>query len=98
VLFALLIINVFVSVALVARGRWTPLLRRLDISLGLLVCAVLVWILGVGPIFMAEATDRFAKFIIGVIVFATLIEKGFAIERELRRVSPSPFPVGGSSP
>ena len=77
--------NLLLYIPLIVQGRWTPLLRRLDIAMGFVTCLLLVWVSAAGNIFAAEGTDQFVKFVIGIIVLVTLLEKGFLLNRELHR-------------
>lgn len=84
-LFGLLLAGLLVLIVLIIQGRWSPILRRIDMLLAVTVSVVLVWNSAAGNIFASTATDQFVKVIIGLIVFFTLLDKGMALYRELQR-------------
>ena len=84
-LFALLIANLLLYIPLIVSGRWTSLLRRLDIVFSFLICTMLVWIMAAGQIFAVASVDDFVKFIILLIVVGSVIDKGLELEREINR-------------
>jgi hypothetical protein len=55
--------------------------------LRLLTCAMLVWIVLDGPVFMASSSDQMIKFFMAVIAAFTLIDLGIKLHRSVR---PSP--------
>ncbi|GAA3194166.1 hypothetical protein ACFO1B_03715 [Dactylosporangium siamense] len=74
VLLALLVASLVVEAVLVVKGRWFPLLHHVTLGLGLVMCAVLTWVIGAGPVFTAALTDQTAKEIVGLIVLGSLID------------------------
>jgi hypothetical protein len=84
---ALLLVNVPLFIAVIAMGRWSPALRRIETGSTLILCAVLGWTVLDGPVFMTEASDKTAKFLVALIVLFILID--FAI-KAYRSVRPMP--------
>jgi hypothetical protein len=83
----LLLLQIPLYLAVVARGRWSDSLRRLENGLSLAQSAALTWTVLDGPVFRAPASDRTVKFVLVAIAVSTLV--GFAI-RQFRRIRPSP--------
>lgn len=86
-LLVLLLLHIPVSIALIASGRWSTTLRRIQDGLGLAICAALVWTIVDGPVFAAPSSDGTLKFFLILIVAYTLID--FGIKR-YRSVRPAP--------
>lgn len=86
-LLALLLLNIPMLVGVIVQGRWSPLMRRIQTGLGLVTCAVMAWTIADGPIFVAPASDRTAKFVMVLIVVFTLVDLGI---KRYRRVRPMP--------
>lgn len=89
-LFAALLLNVPLLLAVLVKGAWTPRLRQLGDVLGLATCALMVWVAADGPVFHAQASDRMFKGALVLLVALTLVS--FAL-RWLRRVRPAPTPA-----
>ena len=83
-LLALLLLNIPVFIAVIAMGRWSPTMRRIETVLGLVTCAVQVWTVLDGPVFMAERSDKTAKFFMAMIVAFTLIHLAIKAYRSVR--------------
>lgn len=59
----------FASMAWVyARGRWSPLTRKLEIGFSLAFIALLAWWLAAGPMFQAKATDDGARGALALVI------------------------------
>ncbi|TWI03552.1 hypothetical protein IP90_01365 [Luteimonas cucumeris] len=86
-LLMLLYIPIFATV--IVSGRWSATMRRVEDVQGVAICAVLVWIVLDGPVFMAPASDRTTKFLLALIVAFTLIGWGVRLYRSVR---PAPAP------
>lgn len=84
-LLALVALNIPLLAAVLVSGRWSPTLRRAEVVLGLITCAVMAWTVMAGPMFMAESSDKTAKFCMALIIGFTLLH--FAI-RQYRAVRP----------
>lgn len=82
-----LLLNLPLFAAVIVRGRWTPLLRRLDIALSLLTCALMLWVALDGPVFVGEASDRTVK---ALLVLTSLFTLGYLGMRRYRSVRPTP--------
>ena len=87
VLFALIMLNIPLFIAVLVKGRWTTLLRRIEAGLALATCATMVWTVMGGPIFMTSNSGRTIKFMMFLIVIATLVDM---LIRMYRRVRPTP--------
>ena len=61
-LLVLLMLNVPLMIAVIVNDRWSALMRRIEMGLSLATCAVLVWTVLDGPVFMAPSSDRTVKF------------------------------------
>lgn len=83
----LLLLNIPIFIAVIARGRWSPALRRTSDISSLVLCAVLAWIVLDGPVLAAPSGDKMCKFLLVLIIAFTLI--GMGIKR-YRRVKPAP--------
>lgn len=86
-LLALIALNVPLYVAVMANGRWSPLLRRIETALGLTTCAAMLWAVVDGPIFLSTRSDGTAKVLLALIAAFSLIH--YAV-RTYRRVRPMP--------
>jgi hypothetical protein len=86
-LLALLALNIPLYVAVIVSGRWSALVARIDTTLRLLTCAMLVWIILDGPVFLASSSDQMMKFFMVAIVAVTLVDLGIKLHRS---VKPSP--------
>ncbi|MFI5960404.1 hypothetical protein [Cryptosporangium sp. NPDC051539] len=71
---AVLVFGLAVQAALVWAGRWRPALLLVDLVHVLVVCTVLTWAIGAGPIFVATRTDQAVKGVIAVIIVLTLVD------------------------
>jgi hypothetical protein len=87
VLLALIAANVPLYIAVMANGRWSPRLRRIETALGLVSCAAMLWAVVDGPIFLSAHSDGTAKVLLALIAAFSLIY--YAI-KTYRRVRPTP--------
>jgi hypothetical protein len=76
-------LDVALLIALLLRGRWQPLTRRIDIGLNVATCALLTWILFAGRIFQAEPTNQIVRLALLIIVVTALISAARKV-RDLR--------------
>jgi hypothetical protein len=83
-LLALILLNVPILITVIVNGRWPAVVRRLDVGLGLVTCAVLMWTVLDGPVFMASSSDRTVKFFMALIVAFTLMNLGIKLHRSVR--------------
>lgn len=86
-LFVLLLTNIPMWAVVLVRGRWTPMIRRLEVQLSLILCAVMMWAVVDGPMLLARSSDQTAKFFMVLIVGFVLLYEGIKLQR---RVSPRP--------
>ncbi len=87
ILFALIVFNIPFFIAVIVTGQHTPLLRRVETVSSLATCAVMVWVIMDGPIFMTATSDGVTKWIMLLIVVFTLIAMAVGMYRTVR---PSP--------
>lgn len=87
ILLGLLLLNIPMLTAVMLSGRWSTNMRRMETALSLVTCAVMLWTVLDGPVFMAESSDRTVKFAMVVIVAITMITFGI---QTFRRVRPRP--------
>lgn len=73
ILFALILFNIPFFIAVIVKGQHTPMLRRIETASCLATCAVMVWVIMDGPIFMTATSDGMTKLILILLVFVTLI-------------------------
>lgn len=71
---ALMIAGLVHYLVVTIHGRWRPTTRNIEVTLGLLTCAVLTWALFAGPVYQSPEADRTVKFWVAVIVAASLID------------------------
>ncbi len=88
-LLGLLLLNIPFFLTVLAVGRWSATLRRIETGLSLLTSAALVWTILDGPVFKTEVSDTTAKVLAALIVAFTLMT--FAI-KAYRSVKPMPNP------
>jgi hypothetical protein len=76
-----MVVGLVIQVALLWQGRWRPWIRRTDMVHSLIVCAVLTWAIGAGPVFEATPTDQAVKGASALIVLVTLTDLAVRIRR-----------------
>jgi hypothetical protein len=81
VLFFLWICQAVLLAALAIRGRWNPVLRRVDIGLETGVVLALVWFLVSGGVFKEAIPNRAAVSLISAFVLILLIDIGVKLYR-----------------
>ncbi|MFT3807980.1 hypothetical protein [Arenimonas sp.] len=86
-LFGLQLLFVPIFLALIVKGRWSPMLRRIFDVHGLLLYAVAAWALFGGPIFRVGVADSAMKLALLLTLVWMLIHYGM---RWSRRVKPRP--------
>jgi hypothetical protein len=82
-----IVLNIPLMLAVIANGRWSPTLRRLQTALSWAGCVVMAWTILDGPVFLSPASDGMTKLALGLIIFFTLIGHVIAM---YRRVTPTP--------
>jgi hypothetical protein len=87
ILFVLIMLNIPFFIAVIVKGQHSPMLRRIETASSLIMCAVMVWVIMDGPIFMTKNSDGTAKLLMSLIVVFTLIWMGIEM---YRRVKPHP--------
>lgn len=86
-LLALIMLNIPLFIAVIIRGSWNILLKRLEMMLSLILCAVMLWVVVDGPILMASSSDKTAKFFMVLILVFILIDLAV---KWMRKINPSP--------
>ncbi len=86
-LLALILLNIPLFITVIVYGRWSAMMRRIEMGLGLVTCAVMVWTVVDGPVLIAPSGDRTAKSLMALIVAFVLIDLGIKLHR---RVRPTP--------
>lgn len=86
-LLGLILVNIPLLIIVIVNGRWPALLRRIELALSLLNCAVMAWTVLDGPVFMTQRSDQTAKSILVLIIVFTLVDIGIKLRR---RVRPTP--------
>lgn len=84
VLLVLILLNIPLYITVLVKGRWSAILRRLEMGLSLITCAALTWTVLDGPAFMAASSDRTFKFFLVLIVAFILIDVGIKLRRSVR--------------
>jgi hypothetical protein len=74
VVLAVLVAGLIIQAVLLGQGRWTVTMHRVDLVHSLIVCAVLTWAIGAGPVFTATPTDQAVKGAAAVIILVTLVD------------------------
>ena len=87
ILFVLMLLYIPFFIAVIVKGRHTPMLRRIETASSLLTCVVMVWAIMDGPIFMTATSDGMTKFLLSLIVIFSLIVMAVQM---YRTVKPTP--------
>jgi len=87
VALALMLMHVAMLVVALVSGRWSALLRRIELAASLAWCAVLGWIIVDGPVVVAPGGDRVVKPILALLIVVSLFDVGLKLRR---RVQPGP--------
>ena len=87
-LMALLIANVAIYATVAVRGRWTALLRRIEIAIHSALCVVMAWVVLDGRVVQAEPSDEMIKGFLGLLLLVTVIDLGRRVLRQRGRVRP----------
>ncbi len=88
VLFLLWLCQAALLAVLVIRGRWNPLLRRVDVGLEIGVGLVLTWFLGAGNVFNAAAPNKVALGAISASALLLFVDAGIKLYRGVNRFPP----------
>lgn len=83
-LLVLVALNVPLFVSAIVSGGRSRLMRRVEVELSLVTCAVLAYTALGGPVFMAASSDRAAKFLLMMIVAFTLLDLLVKLHRSVR--------------
>lgn len=82
-----------VLAAVLAAGRWSPLLRKLEIAFDAAWIALLSWWLAGGQMFQKNLTDQGARAAIALVILIVVADVGYKLYRRRIRV-PSSRSVG----
>jgi hypothetical protein len=92
-LLVLILLNVPILITAIVSGRWPAALRRIQDGLSLVLCAVLVWTVLDGPVFIQPISDQTAKVFLVLIVAFTLIGFGIKLHRSVKPAPNLPIQV-----
>lgn len=84
---ALLLLNIPIFIAVIVSGRWSAALLRVSDALGLVLCAVLAWVVLDGPVLPTPSGDKTVKSLLVLTIAYVLIHMGV---KWYRRVKPAP--------
>jgi hypothetical protein len=73
-------------VLLIIEGRWRPLTRRIELGLTLALCALLLWIVFGGRVFVQEAANTATDGALLLVVAAMLADAGWKLWRRRTRI------------
>ena len=73
-------------VVLIIEGRWRSLTRRIELGLTLALCALLMWIVFGGRVFVQEAANATTEGVLVLLVIALLAEAGWKLWRGRSRI------------
>lgn len=93
-LLALWGLQAILLLTVTVRGRWNPLLRRIEWGLGLATAGVLVWFAS-GRVFTHSVPEGAAKAVLGLAIVLILVDLGNKLYRGLGGMPPR---AGSSSP
>lgn len=88
----LLLLNIPIFIMVIVSGRWSARLQRASDAQGLVLCAVLAWIVLDGPVLSTPSGDKLTKSLLVLIVVFTLIAMGV---KRYRQVKPAPNRADG---
>jgi len=91
VLFFLWFCQAVLLAVLLIRGRWHPVLRRLDVCLEIGVGLVLIWFLGAGSVFNELASNKVALSAISTVALLLFIDTGVKLHRGVIRIPSDQF-------
>lgn len=77
-------LNIPMFITVIVKGRRPAMMRRIEMGLSLVLCAVLAWTVLDGPVFMAPSSDRTVKLFLVLIGVFTLIGIGIKLHRSVR--------------
>lgn len=79
-----LLLSTLPMIHAVIRGRWSPAARRVEIVLGLAICALMLWTAFGGPVLQADVSDRFLKAMLLLLSAVSLLDTGLKLRRRSR--------------
>jgi hypothetical protein len=80
IVLGLLILTLLLQAAVIWQGRRPPWSHHTDLTLGLIMCAVLTWVVA-EPVFVAGPADRTAKGFVAVLILISLADLAFSLRR-----------------
>jgi hypothetical protein len=86
-LLVLLTLNIPMFITVIVQGRWSATMRRIQMGLSLVTCALLAWTVLDGPVVLGPSGDKTVRFALVLIVALTLIDIAVKL---LRSVRPAP--------
>jgi hypothetical protein len=85
-LLVLMVCGLIVHAAVLGKGRWQPVTRRLELGLSAAMTVLLGWSITTGHIFQSDASDEIAKGAIALVLLFVLWDIAAKVSRELARV------------
>ena len=89
-LLGLLLLNIPMFLTVIVQGCWSALMRRLELGLSLVTCAVLAWVVSDGPVLLTPVSDRTAKFFLVLIAASVLLNIAIQLHRRVRPTPAAP--------
>ncbi|MGO4552362.1 hypothetical protein AB4059_14835 [Lysobacter sp. 2RAF19] len=78
---ALWLVSFALLVSVLAKGRWTPAARRMELIGSIAWLVVLGWLIASGHIFQLQATTEGARFGLGIVFLIVLVDVGTKVYR-----------------
>ena len=78
--------TIAMMVLLIIEGRWRPLTRRIELGLTVALCALLLWIVFGGRVFVQEAADATTDGALLLVVVLVLADAGWKLWRRRSRI------------
>nr|BFE60644.1 hypothetical protein GCM10020063_051700 [Dactylosporangium thailandense] len=81
IVLVLLVLAIATQAVLAVLGRWRSGLWTVDLVHSLVLCAVMTWVIGAGPVFATGPADETAKSLGALLILVTLIDVAVRIRR-----------------
>ncbi len=81
IVLSLLILSLLIQAKTIWQGRRLPWNRHTEPALGLLMCAVLTWVVS-EPVFVTSVADRTAKEIVAFLILIAVADLAFSLRRD----------------
>ncbi|GIE28428.1 hypothetical protein Ait01nite_014730 [Actinoplanes italicus] len=80
IVLGLLVLTLALQAVVIVQGRLLPWNHTTDLTLGLILCAVLTWVVS-EPVFVTGPADRTAKEIVALLILISLVDLAFSLRR-----------------